>query len=117
MKRKTNSSLPLSTASLYILLSLAADDLHGYRIMQEVSRQSEGQYKLGPGTLYDSLRKLVDIGLVLELGHRAGDDDPRRRYYRLTTQGRVVLRSEVQRLERVILEAKLRLRSPRPRRA
>ncbi len=116
MRRKNNPSLPLSTASLYILLSLAADDLHGYAIMQEVSRQSEGHYELGPGTLYDNLRKLVDVGLVLELGHRSGDEDPRRRYYRLTTQGRVILRTEIQRLERVILEAKLRLESPQPRR-
>jgi DNA-binding PadR family transcriptional regulator len=117
MKRKTNASLPLSTASLSILLSLAADDLHGYAIMREVSRRSEGQYELGPGTLYDNLRKLVDLRLVLELGHRSGDDDPRRRYYRLTMEGRAVLRTEIQRLERTVLEAELRLQPPWPRRA
>lgn len=117
MKRDLSSFLPLSTASLHILLSLVADDLHGYGIMQEVLRQSEGQYKLGPGTLYDNLQKLIELGLVLELGRRSGDDDPRRRYYRLSTQGRAALTAEIARLERIIREGKLRLQSPRPRRA
>lgn len=117
MKRDLSSFLPLSAASLHILLSLAADDLHGYGIMQEVLRQSEGLYKLGPGTLYDNLQKLIECRLVLDLGKRPGDDDPRRRYYRLSTQGRAVLTAETVRLERVILEAKLRLQSPRPRSA
>jgi DNA-binding PadR family transcriptional regulator len=117
MKRDPSSFLPLSAASLHILVSLAADDLHGYGIMQEILRQSEGQYKVGPGTLYDNLQKLIERRLVLELGKRPGDDDPRRRYYRLSTQGRVVLTAEIGRLERVIREAKLRLQSPRPRRA
>jgi DNA-binding PadR family transcriptional regulator len=117
MKRDLNSFLPLSAASLHILLSLAADDLHGYGIMQEVLRQSEDQYKLGPGTLYDNLQKLIEHSFVLELGHRSGDDDPRRRYYRLSTKGRAVLSGEIARLERVIREGKSRLRSLRPRRA
>lgn len=117
MKPDLSSFLPLSAASLHILLSLAADDLHGYGIMQEVLRQSEGQYKLGPGTLYDNLEKLIELRFVLELGQRAGDDDPRRRYYRLSTQGRAVLSAEIARLERVIRQGKLRLQAPRPRRA
>src|SRR6202162_947550 len=115
MKHDASNFLPLSPATLHILLSLAADDLHGYGIMQEVSRQSEGLYKLGPGTLYDNLQKLVELRLVLELGQRAGDDDPRRRYYRLSMQGRAILSAEIGRLERVIREGKLRLQSPRPR--
>jgi DNA-binding PadR family transcriptional regulator len=85
--------------------------------MQEVLRQSEGVYKLGPGTLYDNLQKLIERRFVLELGKRPGDDDPRRRYYRLSTEGRAVLTAEMTRLERVIREAKLRLQSPRPRSA
>lgn len=117
MKLNQSSFLPLSTASLHILLSLAADDLHGYGIMQEVSRQSKGYYKLGPGTLYDNLEKLIELGWVLELGHRPGDQDPRRRYYRLSMEGRTVLTKEIARLERVVREARLRLQSPRPRRA
>ena len=62
--------LPLSPATLHILLSLAAEDRHGYGIMQEVARQSEGQYKLGPGTLYDNLQKLMSQGLVEEAPDR-----------------------------------------------
>jgi len=108
--------LPLSPASLHILLSLAGDDLHGYAIMQEVARQSEGKYKLGPGTLYDNLQKLIDREWVQELGRKAGDDDPRRRYYRLTTGGQSVLEVEIERLSGVVREGRSRLRTLNPRR-
>ena len=111
-----NSYLPLSPATLHILLSLAAEDRHGYGIMQEVARQSEGQYKLGPGTLYDNLQKLMSQGLVEEAPHRGRDLDPRRRYYRLTSAGRGVLTAEIARLETVVREARLHLRTA-PRRA
>ncbi len=107
---------PLNPATLHILLSLAGEDLHGYGIMQEVARQSEGKYKLGPGTLYDNLQKLMARELVQEIGHRSGDDDPRHRYYRLTQKGRTVLTAEVNRLEEVVREAKLRLQDAKPRR-
>ena len=117
MKQGLRDFLPLSPATLHILLSLAGEDLHGYAIMQRVSHQSEGQYKLGPGTLYDNLQKLLKRKLVEELGHRAEDDDPRRRYYRLTPLGRRVLASEVARLEDLVREAKLHLEPARPRRA
>ena len=117
MKENPSTFLPLSSATLHILLSLAGDDLHGYGIMQEVSRQSEGQYKLGPGTLYDNLQKLVERRFVQELGSRPGDADPRRRYFRLTSLGRGVLAAEVVRLEGVVREAKLRLQPARLRRA
>jgi len=106
--------LPLSPAALHILLSLAAEDRHGYGIMQEVARQSEGQYKLGPGTLYDNLQKLMEQGMVEDAPRRSGKDDPRRRYYRLTRFGRGVLAAEIARLENVVREAKAHLR---PRRA
>ncbi len=117
MKKDFNSFLPLSPATLHILLSLAGNDLHGYAIMQEISRQSEGRYKLGPGTLYDNLQKLIDQQMVQELGHRPGDEDPRRRYYRLTSFGRGVLAAEVTRLETVVRDAKLHLEAAKPRRA
>src|SRR5215470_183967 len=116
MKEDISSFLPLSPATLHILLSLAGEELHGYGIMQEVQRQSDGQYKLGPGTLYDNLQKLIDRRLVEELGHRPGDDDPRRRYYRLSSLGRGVLTAEIGRLDGVVREGKLRLQI-RPRRA
>jgi DNA-binding PadR family transcriptional regulator len=112
-----NEFLPLSPATLHILLSLAGEDLHGYGIMQEVSRQSEGRYKLGPGTLYDNLQKLIDRGLVQEIGQRPDDEDSRRRYYRLSSAGRAVLSAEADRLEDVVREAKSRLQTVRPRRA
>jgi DNA-binding PadR family transcriptional regulator len=108
--------LPLSPATLHILLALAGEERHGYGIMQEVARQSEGQYKLGPGTLYDNLQKLMEQGLVDE-ARRSANDDPRRRYYRLTSWGRKILTAEVSRLEGVVREARLHLRAPSPRRA
>lgn len=108
--------LPLSPATLHVLLALAGEDRHGYAIMQEVARQSEGQYKLGPGTLYDNLQKLLAKGLVEESPRRAKDDDPRRRYYRLTAAGRGVLTAEIGRLETVVREARVHLRTS-PRRA
>jgi DNA-binding PadR family transcriptional regulator len=117
MKDDIPSYLPLSPATLHILLSLAAEDLHGYAIMQEVARQSEGQYKLGPGTLYDNLQKLIQRRFVQELGQRSGDDDPRRRYYRLTSLGRGVLAAETDRLSEVVRQARLRLQAAKPRRA
>ena len=113
MNEDYSSFLPLSPAALHILLSLAGEDRHGYGIMQEIARQSEGQYKLGPGTLYDNLQKLMTQGLV-ELSPRPpAHDDPRRRYYRLTPFGRGVLSAEVARLETVIREARVHLRTPR----
>src|ERR1700676_3680553 len=94
--------LPLSAAALHILLALAAMDRHGYGIMLEVARQSEGQYKLRPGTLYDNLQKLMDDGLVKEAPRRSPNEDPRRRYYRLTAHGSRVLSADLVRLKGVL---------------
>jgi DNA-binding PadR family transcriptional regulator len=113
MKEDPNGFLPLTPATLHILLALTAGDMHGYAIMQEVSRQSEGLYKLGPGTLYDNLQKLARQGMVKELGAKAGDEDSRRRYYRLTSLGNGVLSAEISRLEGVVRDAKLQLRGLR----
>src|SRR5690348_8022817 len=106
--------LPLSPATLHILLSLAGEDRHGYGIMQEVARQSEGQYKLGPGTLYDNLQKLMTQGLVEHAQAPSANEDPRRRYYRLSGLGRRVLAAEIERLEGVVREARQHLRQPNP---
>jgi DNA-binding PadR family transcriptional regulator len=108
--------LPLSTAHLYILLALADEDRHGYGIMQEVARQSGRGYKLGPGTLYDNLRKMLDAGTVEETEKLAPDDDPRRRYYRLSRFGRNVLKAEIARLESIVVHAKPLLRPATGRR-
>jgi len=117
VKQDLKSFVPLPPAALHILVALAGEDLHGYGIMQEVFRQSEGKYKLGPGTLYDNLQKLIERRWVQEMGKRPGDDDPRRRYYRLTAAGRAILEAETARLARVVREARQRLQNPQPRRA
>ena len=111
-----NQFLPLSPAALHILLALASEDRHGYGIMREVARQSEGRYKLGPGTLYDNLQKLLDQGIVEERSPRGPGDDPRRRYYRLSRFGSGLLATEIARLEGVVREARLHL-NIRPERA
>ena len=116
-EREAREFLPLSPAALHILLALAAEDLHGYGIMQEIARQSEGKYKIGPGTLYDNLKKLLREGLVEETARRAAEDDPRRRYYRLRGLGRGVLAAEAERLDGVVREARAHLRVLKPRRA
>jgi DNA-binding PadR family transcriptional regulator len=102
--------LPLSPATLHILLSLVDEDRHGYGIMKEIARQSEGRYKLGPGTLYDNLQKLLDQAVVDEAPRKAAGEDPRRRYYRLTSLGRRVLAVEIGRLEGVVRQAKVHLK-------
>jgi DNA-binding PadR family transcriptional regulator len=114
MRHDASQFLPLSPASLHILLALAGDDLHGYGIMQEITRQSAAQYKLGPGTLYDNLKKLMQRGLIEETSSRSSTDDPRRRYYRLKGLGRCVLAVEVERLEQVLREARSHLRAVKP---
>jgi DNA-binding PadR family transcriptional regulator len=107
--------LPLSSASLNILVALAGEDLHGYGIMQEVLKQSDGKYKLGPGTLYDNLQKLLDQKLIEPVARRSSDD-PRRRYYRLTALGKGVISAEILRLEAAFRKAKPHL-MPKPRKA
>jgi DNA-binding PadR family transcriptional regulator len=109
--------LPLSPATFYILLALSDEDRHGYGIMQEVARQSEGKYKLGPGTFYDNLEKLIDHGVVKEVPRKSANDDPRRRYYRMTGFGRTLFSAEISRLDNVVREAKVRLRAAKPREA
>jgi DNA-binding PadR family transcriptional regulator len=110
MKEDLSPFLPLSPAVLHILLSLAGGDRHGYGIMQEIARESGGQYKLGPGTLYDNLQKLMNQALVTEAQAKSPDDDPRRRYYRLSGLGRRVLSAEVDRLEKTLAAARAHLR-------
>ena len=109
MRQDFERFLPLSPAALHILLSLAGEERHGYGIMQDIARQSEGRYKLGPGTLYDNLQKLMKERLVEETANSSIGAESRRRYYRLTKLGRRVLSTEITRLEEAIREAKLHL--------
>jgi DNA-binding PadR family transcriptional regulator len=109
MKHDLKSYLPLTPATLHIILALAGEDRHGYAIMQDVARQSGGQYKLGPGTLYENLDKLVARGFVKRVPSHSAGEDPRRRYYHLTDLGRRVLAADIERLKTVLKEAKLHL--------
>ena len=117
MKDDLKAFLPLSPATFYILLALSDEDRHGYGIMQEVARQCAGSYKLGPGTLYDNLEKLIEQGLVAEAPRRSSKEDPRRRYYRITLHGRRVFAAEIEHLESIVRAVKPRLRGVNPREA
>ena len=98
------SHLPLTPATFQILMALVDGERHGYAIMQEVSARSEGTMRLGPGTLYGSLKRLLDLGLVAESGERADPDadDERRRYYKITRLGLSTARAEARRLEQLV---------------
>jgi DNA-binding PadR family transcriptional regulator len=109
MKPDYTSLLPLSPATLHVLLALTGGDLHGYGIMLEIGRQSGGQYKMGPGTLYDNLKKLLKLGLVVEAPAESSEGEPRRKY-RLTQMGSSVLSAETERLTGVLRQARRGLR-------
>ena len=91
---------PLSPACFHILLSLGAGERHGYAIKREVAARTEGKLRLGPGVLYGSLVKMLEVGLIEESGDRPDShlDDERRRYYRITPYGRRVARAEAARM-------------------
>lgn len=93
---------PLSPAMHHILLALLEHDLHGYAIMQSVDVLSNGALRMGPGTLYGTLKRLLEQGLVEETDERPDEDDERRRYYRLTRAGRDAVRAETARLSRLV---------------
>jgi len=103
-----NKERPLTSAALYILLALAESDLHGYGIMQSVRQQSQGKYRMGPGTLYANLANLLANGLVAETRRKLENGDTRREYC-LTSGGEQVLRSEIRRLRQIITSARKRL--------
>jgi DNA-binding PadR family transcriptional regulator len=100
----TTSAVTLKSAVLHILLALADGDKHGYGIMQEVARFTDGAIHLGPGTLYRSIHQLLDAGLISEADERPDSelDDERRRYYQLTPQGAAAVRVELSRLDRLV---------------
>lgn len=95
---------PITPAVFHILLALADGERHGYGIMQEVSSSTEGKVRLGPGTLYRSIKRMLDDGLIEESGDRPdlALDDERRRYYRLTNFGCRVAAAETERLEALV---------------
>jgi DNA-binding PadR family transcriptional regulator len=100
--------LPLTPAIAHILLALADDDRHGYAIMQEVERITGGAVRMGPGTLYGTLKRMIASGLIEEADTRpdAALDDERRRYYRATSLGRAVLATETERMAALVSAAR-----------
>lgn len=105
------SSLPLPQAQFHVLVALTEGERHGYAIMQAVEESSGGVVRMGPATLYGTLKRLVDLGFAEELPHRPdADDDSRRRYYRLTALGRGVCSAEANRLSHLVRIARSNLR-------
>ena len=100
VRRDPQTLLPLTPAVFHILLALADRERHGYGIMQEVAGRTAGKVRLGPGTLYGSIQRMLAEGLIEESEERPDPDldDERRRYYRLTEFGRRVAEAEAQRL-------------------
>ena len=96
--------LPLTPAIAHILLALADQDRHGYAIMQEVERITDGSVRMGPGTLYGSIKRMIASGLLEEADERPDPevDDERRRYYRSTPLGRAVLEAETTRMATLV---------------
>jgi len=106
--RKPEDFLPLTPAMFHIMLALADKERHGYHIMREVDERTNGNVKLGPGTLYGSIKRMMADGLIEELDERPDPemDDERRRYYRLTDFGYRVAGAEAQRLEQMVRSAR-----------
>lgn len=102
---------PLTPAVFHILLVLADGDRHGYGIMQEVAEQTGQKVQMGPGTLYGTLKRLLEARLVEECGERADPslNDERRRYYRLTKQGKAAAVAEAERLQALVRIARGKL--------
>jgi len=96
--------LPLPPATFHILLSLSEEDRHGYAILQDVASRTRGAVKLGAGTLYRSIQRMLEQGLVEETRERPApeEDDERRRYYRITPRGTAVARAEARRLATLV---------------
>jgi DNA-binding PadR family transcriptional regulator len=103
-----NKRLPLTPAVFHILLALADQERHGYGIMLEVEDNTAGELKMGPGTLYGTIKRMLAVDLIEESDTRPDPelDDERRRYYRLTPYGRRVLSAETARLERLVQVAR-----------
>jgi len=95
---------PLSRTAVHVLFAIGPEERHGYAIMAEVARITDGAIRLGPGAVYTTIRRLLDDGLIAESDERRDPDldDQRRRYYRLTALGRAVAASEVRRFETLV---------------
>lgn len=117
MKVDPMAFLPLTPAVFQISLALADGEKHGYAIMREVSARAGGKLRLGPGTLYGSIKRMLEDGLIVESDERPDPalDDERRRYYRLTEVGRRVAEAEARRLAQLVRLARAKDLLPQPR--
>src|SRR4030095_8069939 len=106
--------LPLPQAVFQILVALADQDRHGYAIMQDVAERTGGALKLSPGTLYGSIKRMLEDGLIVEIDdrQRPSEDDERRRYYRITQFGRDLAQAEAERLTVLLRQARAARRKP-----
>jgi DNA-binding PadR family transcriptional regulator len=100
--------LPLTPVVFYVLLVLADGEKHGYAIMQETSALSDGKFRMGPGALYTTLQRLLDLGLIREVDRSRSTEDSRRRYYRLMGNGKSLLEAELARMESAVRLARRR---------
>jgi DNA-binding PadR family transcriptional regulator len=108
--------LPMTPAVFYVLFSLADGEKHGYAIMQESSKLSNGEFRMGPGTLYTTLQRLLDLKVIeeVEFAGTTAQRESRRRYYRLAGAGRVLLEAELARLDSLVRLARRKKLVPRP---
>jgi DNA-binding PadR family transcriptional regulator len=99
---------PISRTAMHVLIAIGPEERHGYAIMREIERMTEGATRLGPGGVYTTIKRLLDDGLIEESDERPDPDldDQRRRYYRLTPTGRAVAAAEVRRLENLVRAAR-----------
>lgn len=105
--------LPLPPATLHILLALADGERHGYAIIQDVEARTDGRLRMSAGTLYRSIARMVEQGLIAEVANRrTRAEDERRRYYRLTPFGTAVARAELRRLSQLVRHARARGLTP-----
>lgn len=104
----TRSAQPFTPSVFHILLALADGEKHGYAIMKDVESQTDGRVKMGPGTLYGSIKRMLAAGLIQEVDERPDPtlDDERHRYYRLTGVGEEMVSAESQRLEQTVKAAR-----------
>ena len=109
-KHEIDELLPLQPATFHILLAVAEEDRHGYAIIQDVEVRTEGELKLSAGTLYRSIQRMLEQGLLLETRERPApeEDDERRRYYRITPLGTAVAKAEARRLTQLVRMARAR---------
>jgi DNA-binding PadR family transcriptional regulator len=105
--RERGTTKPLASTAFYVLLALADEDRYGLDIVRETAERTDGRVRLGPGTLYNAVKRMLSAGLIAELSASAtAEEDPRRRYYRITAEGRRHLADETSRLADLVRAAR-----------